>query len=92
MVLLYYMITQQSQIKINLPLPLKEFLESKANKFGMPITVYVKHLILQDVSDEDYPVFQASERTERAYKKAMKDYKEGKTIDAKNLKTFFDNL
>lgn len=86
------MITPQSQIKINLPLPLKEFLESKASKFGIPIAVYVKHLILKDVSDQDYPVFQASERTEKAYKKAMKDYKAGKTIGVKNLKTFFDNL
>lgn len=86
------MITQQSQIKLNLPLPLKEFLESKASKFGIPITVYVKHLILKDISNQDYPVFQASKRTEKAYEKAMKDYKEGKTIEVKNLKTFFDSL
>lgn len=45
------MITQQTQIKLNLPLALKDFLESKASKFGMPLAGYIKHLILQDVAE-----------------------------------------
>ena len=35
------MITQQVQIKINLPLALKEYVESKASKFDMPIAGYI---------------------------------------------------
>lgn len=67
------MITQQAQIKVNLPLQLKEFLESKANKFGMPLAGYIKHLILVDVADMAYPEFEASARTVRSYKKALKN-------------------
>jgi hypothetical protein len=44
------MLTQQVQVKINLPLALKDFLDSKAAKFDMPLADYVKHLVLQDVS------------------------------------------
>ena len=51
------MITQQSQVKVNLPIQLKHYLESKAGKFGMPMAGYIKYLILQDVSKQEYPVF-----------------------------------
>lgn len=70
--------TPQAQIKINLPLALKEFLESKASKYGMPVAGYVKHLILKDVQDLHYPTFEASDKTIRAYKKALKE--RGKAI------------
>lgn len=84
------MITQQSQIKINLPVPLKEFLESKAQKFGMPLAGYVKHLILKDVEDLDYPVFEASDRTIQKAKEALKN--KDKAIIVENVDEFFQNL
>lgn len=86
------MITHQSQIKINLPVNLKEYIESKARKFGMPLAAYVKHLILKDVEDMEYPVFELSERSEKAYNKALKDEKEGKLLKVENLEKFFDEL
>lgn len=67
------MVTQQAQIKITLPLALKDFLESKASKLGLPIAAYVRHLIVSDVEDMDYPVFEASDATIKAYKEAMKN-------------------
>lgn len=84
------MITPQAQIKINLPFPLKEFLESKAGKFGMPLAGYIKHLILEDVADMEYPVFEASESTIKAYKKALKEKRQGREV--KDLDKFFKNL
>lgn len=83
------MITQQAQIKINLPVALKEFVESKAQRFGMPLATYIKHLILKEVEEMEYPVFSASKRTERAYRKALKDQKEGKLIKVDNIDKFF---
>lgn len=77
------MITQQAQIKITLPLALKDFIESKAQKFGLPIASYVKHLIVDDVKDMDYPVFEASDSTIKAYKKAMKE--KDKAVTFKNV-------
>lgn len=84
------MITQQAQIKLNLPLALKDFLESKANKFGMPLAVYVKHLILKEVEDMEYPVFEASERTIKKAKEALKN--KDKSIVVKDVHEFFKNL
>lgn len=84
------MITQQAQIKLNLPLALKDFLESKASKFGMPLAVYVKHLILKEVEDMEYPVFEASERTIKKAKEALKN--KDKSIVVKDVHEFFKNL
>ena len=51
------MLTQQTQLKVNLPVALYEFLASKAQKFDMPIAGYIKHLILNDVKDVAYQRF-----------------------------------
>lgn len=84
------MITQQAQIKLNLPLVLKDYLESKARKFDMPLAGYIKHLILNDVSDLDYPTFQISDRSERKLKKALKE--RNTAIKVANVSEFFKNL
>lgn len=84
------MITQQAQIKVNLPIALKEFLESKANKFGIPLSGYIKHLILEDVADMDYPVYKVSKRTEKRARKAIRD--KNKSIVVKDIDKFFKNL
>ena len=85
------MITQQSQIKVNLPLPLKEYLESKAGKFGMPLAGYIKHLILKEVSDMNYPEFEASAKIIKEYKEAIKA--KAKAVKVKgDIGKFLDNL
>ncbi len=86
------MVTPQTQIKINLPVQLRDLLASKAAKVGMPIAGFVKHLILKEVADMDYPEFEPSERTIKAYKKAKKDEKDGKLIKVKDLDKFFKEL
>ena len=84
------MVTPQSQFKLNLPLPLKEFALSKAQKYGMPLASYIKHLIIKDVENLEYPIFEASDRTIKAYKKALRD--KDKAIEVTNVKDFFKNL
>jgi predicted DNA-binding protein len=87
------MVTQQAQIKITLPLALKDFLDSKASKFGLPIASYVRHLIIKDVEDIQYPEFEASDSTIKAYKKAMKEKDKAVTIhNVEELHKFFKNL
>ena len=86
------MITQQSQIKLNLPLALKDYAQSKAQKYGMPLAGYIKHLILKDVEDMDYPVFEASDRAEKAFEEALKADRERKLIKVDNIDKFFDDL
>lgn len=84
------MITQQTQIKLNLPVSLKEYLESKASKFGTPLAAYIRHLILKDIEDMDYPIYEASEKTIKAYKKALKE--EDRAIEVRDVDKFFANL
>lgn len=84
--------TVQSQIKVNIPQAMKEYIESKANKFGMPVAGYIKYLILKDIENMDYPIYQASEETEKAYKKAMEEYTAGKTIKVDNIDKFLEEL
>ena len=84
------MITIQSQIKINLPLSLKDFLESKAQKFDMPITGYVKHLILKDVSDMDFPTFKISTASEIKARKALAD--KNNAVKVTDVSNFFKKL
>ncbi len=76
-----------TQLKINLPEELQSLLQTKASRFGVPLTQYVKHLIMKDVEDEEYPVFKTSEETENAARQALKDL--DKAVDAKN---FFKQL
>jgi hypothetical protein len=84
------MITQQVQIKLNLPLALKDFLESKARKFDMPLAGYLKHLILNDVSDLDFPTFQISDTSEKKAKKALVEKKSA--VKVTNISKYFKNL
>ncbi|OGK57962.1 hypothetical protein A3H86_03060 [Candidatus Roizmanbacteria bacterium RIFCSPLOWO2_02_FULL_41_9] len=84
------MITQQVQIKLNLPLALKDFLESKAQKFDMPLAAYLKHLILNDVSDLEFPTFQISDASEKKAKKALAEKKAA--VKVTSVSEYFKNL
>lgn len=77
----------QIQLKINLPLELEELLRSKASKFGVPVTQYVKHVLMNDVEAEPYPIFMASEETEKVAKQALEQL--DKAVDAND---FFKQL
>ena len=75
------------QLKINLTPQLQDLLESKASKFGVPLTQYVKHVLMKDVENQDYPVFKASAETEQAAKQALDELNQA--VDAKD---FFKQL
>ena len=74
------MITRQSQIKINLSVSLKDYLASRASRFDMPIAGYVRYLILKDVADLDFPVFQMSKKAEQTAEKAFKERSSAKKV------------
>jgi len=73
--------TLQVQLKISLSEQLKDLLESKAAKLGVPITQFVKHLIIKEVEDEEYPTFQMSKRSENKLKEAMKEIDHAVKVD-----------
>lgn len=84
------MITTQVQLKISLSEQLKDLLESKAQRLGLPITQFVKHLIVKEVEDEEYPTFLASDRTLQKAKKALQD--KDKAVIVSNVHEYFNNL
>lgn len=84
------MITQQAQIKINISAQLKDFVESRAKKFGMPTAAYIKHLIMNDLTEVQHPTFQASERTEKKAIKAIKKINQATTVN--DVSAYFKNL
>lgn len=84
------MTTSQVQLKIILSEQLQDLLVSKAARLGVPVTQFVKHLIIKEVEDEDYPTFEASERTIQRAKKAMKE--KDKSVIVKDIHAFFKNL
>lgn len=77
------------QLKINLTEELRELLQSKAGKFGVPLTQYVKHVLMNDV-DEDYPTFEASDATKKAVKDALKN--KDNAIEITDVHEYFKHL
>mgnify|MGYP001618551467 FL=1 len=53
----------------------------------MPLTQYVKHVLMKDVQDLEYPVFKASEETEKEAQEELRQL--DKAVDAKS---FFKQL
>ena len=83
--------TQYAQIKLNLPVRLRELLKAKASQWGFSVPLYIKNLIISDMKKEDdYPVFQASDSVLEAIKQAKNDVKEGKTTIIKTKKDLYD--
>ncbi|KXK08890.1 MAG: hypothetical protein UZ21_OP11001000448 [Microgenomates bacterium OLB22] len=77
----------QIQLKISLSEQLNDHLESKASLLGVPVTQFVKYLILKEVDSENYPVFRASDRVQKNTQKALKQL--DKAVDASD---FFQTL
>ncbi|MFA6569808.1 MAG: hypothetical protein WCT77_01045 [Bacteroidota bacterium] len=77
----------QIQLKISLSEQLSELLASKAARIGIPVTQLVKHLIIKEVEDIEYPTFQMSQSSEKRTQEAMQQM--DKAVDATD---FFKQL
>lgn len=81
-----------SQVKVTLPNQLYFFMKSKADKFGLTTSSYLKNLIIDDVKDLDLPTFSMSDKTEAKGLEAAKEYKAGKTKKVTNIESYFKDL
>jgi len=81
---------QSTQIRVTLPVQLQGLLQAKTSKFGLSLSAYIKNLIINDVQDVEIPVFQASKRVEKSYKKALQE--RDAAIPVPDVNVFFDNL
>lgn len=80
----------KTQVKVSLPGPLYDYASSKAGKFGITLSSYIKNLILNDVKDMEYPIYQASRKTEASYQKALQE--RDQAAEVKDIDAFFDAL
>ena len=84
--------TQATQVKITLPDELYLHLRSRAEKFGLNLSAYIRHLVINDVKEIDIPVFKMSEKKEKIALKALEDYNNGKTKAIDNLDDYLASL
>lgn len=84
------MSTSISQIKISIPDPLYDYINSKADKFGLTLSSYIKNLIINDVKDMECPIFQASNKVEQSYRQALNE--RDQAIEVNDVDEFFKTL
>ena len=83
---------QATQVKVTLPDELYLHLKSKADKFGLNLASYIRHLVINDVKDIEIPVFKMSEKTEKRGLQALEEHEEGKTTKIDDINKYFDGL
>ncbi len=76
--------TTQEQIKLSVSPELKSLVKLRAQNIGIPITQYVKNLIINDVKQS--PSFQVSDATEKSIGQSLKDLKDGRYTVIRNSK------
>ena len=85
-------ISATSQIKVTIPQALYAYLKSKADKFGLTMSSYVKNLIIDDVKDVDVPTFKMSEKREKIALQALRDHRKVKTRKIDDIDEYLSNL
>lgn len=81
-----------SQVKVTLPNQLYFYLKSRADKFGLTTSSYLKNLIIDDVKDLDLPTFPMSEKNETNGQRALKEYRAGKTKKLIDIDAYFKSI
>lgn len=81
-----------TQLKVTLPIQLYDYVQAKTQRFGLTMSAYLKHLILEDVKDMETPEFIMSQSTEETALKALKEFRSGKTKAVHSIDDFVDSL
>lgn len=84
--------TQTTQIRVTLPVKLQGYLQTKANKYGLSLSAYIRNLVINDVQDVDYPVFEMSNKSANDLKEAVEAEKAGELIHTNDVGAFLKDL
>ena len=84
--------TQTTQIRVTLPVQLQGYLQTKANKYGLSLSAYIRNLVINDVQDVDYPVFEMSDRSTNDLQEAIKAEKARELIQAGDVNKLLQDL
>ncbi len=84
--------TQTTQIRVTLPVQLQGYLQTKANKYGLSLSAYIRNLVINDVQDVDYPVFEMSDRSVNDLREAVEAEKAGELVQTNNVNQLLQDL
>ena len=78
-----------TQLKVTLPLNLLDYAQANAQRFGLSMSAYLKHLVIEDVKDSTIPEFNMSESTEKVALQALNDFQSGKLKKVESVDQLF---
>ena len=84
--------TQNTQIRVTLPVQLQGYLQTKANKFGLSLSAYIRNLIIDDVKDVEYPVYEMSDEALDDLEEAKREEKTGDLTVADDVDQLLNDL
>ncbi len=82
--------TGQIQLRLTVSDQIYDYLQGWASRLGLPVTQVVKQMIVEQVKKEEFPIYRASTRTEKAYKEAMANQDKAIMID--DIDEYFGKL
>ncbi len=74
-----------AQIRVTLPVQLQGFLQTKASKNGLSLSAYIRNLVINDVQDVEYPLFEMSSQAKSDLRAAKEAEKKGNLVTDKNV-------
>lgn len=77
--------TPTTQIRVTLPVQMQNYLQAKADTFGLSLSAYVRTLIFNDVQDIAYPVKEMSQRSLDALDEALKEAEAGELAEVDSI-------
>ena len=83
---------QVTQVKVTLPDQLYGYVQAQAGRFGLTVSSYIRHLVLDDVREVELPTYQMSPTTEKVALGALREHRQGKTKKIDNVDEFFGSL
>jgi len=83
---------QTTQIRVTLPVRLQGYLQTKSSKYGLSLSAYIKNLIINDVQDVEYPVYEMSDQAISDYKEAKKAENTDDLVQTDDVGSFLSDL
>ncbi len=86
------MSTQSVQLRVTLPVPLLDRLKAKAQELGLSAAAYVRHMVIDEVRDEDLPSHKLSNKSEEVLLKALEERDSGDYKVIEDISEFVNSL
>jgi hypothetical protein len=86
---------QSTQIRVTLPIPLQDYLQSRADTFGLTLPAYIKNLLISEAREMEARQFSSYLVSDQAVEKlnqAKQEEKIGQLKAVRDVDDFFQKL